>query len=210
MPTKTNMPRLPWQRHPNGGFIAYPHGPEHADRFASIGAKDWTKPEGGAQYGWMVYWKDRFERHGGSPSTQQAADDATSAWWLALERTEGWTPPPPPQIDPREPLRRAARERMQAYVLGLNDDLLGFLYFAYREALSLNGRTIDGETDLDSEGYGVLSSEVNRRFGRDAYAPWVLERGRVLWGRYGRMLYRSEPGFGFERLLHVWTQVRDK
>ena len=84
----TEPPRLPWQRHPLHGYIAYPHGPELAHHYAMI----WPDPGlPGAGRGWC--WTARIGyrepernlrggvyRHGASASRQEAADAATEAW----------------------------------------------------------------------------------------------------------------------------------
>src|SRR5687767_4257243 len=69
--------RLPWRPHPEGGFIAYPDGEEHADRFARL--------ERNASSGSIDTWNWRCRhgpaiRYGAGNSRQEAADEATEAW----------------------------------------------------------------------------------------------------------------------------------
>src|SRR5690348_9894407 len=70
-------PRLPWKRNPSSGFIAYPDGEAHPDRFATVapainlGGNDiwrWATNYGGAR------------RSGEAATKQDAADAATEAW----------------------------------------------------------------------------------------------------------------------------------
>lgn len=71
--------RLPWQSFPEGGFIAYPDGEEHRDRFATlstlISSGGWT---------WTVRSADAVIT-GYAASKQAAADAATEAWPKVVE-----------------------------------------------------------------------------------------------------------------------------
>lgn len=76
-----NPPRLPWQRSPSDGFIAYPEGQVHHDRFATVargidsgGSKVWRWA---ARYGAAL--------HTGQARSKQEAADAVTAVWPAME-----------------------------------------------------------------------------------------------------------------------------
>lgn len=67
--------RLPWEAHPEGGFIAYPEGKQHPKRFARI-----TKH--GQRYGawlWSVNY-DGSSMANIADDKQQASDGANQAW----------------------------------------------------------------------------------------------------------------------------------
>jgi hypothetical protein len=70
--------RLPWQRNPAGGFIAYPEGEHRKDRSAEL-----TKHStGGYSWRWVVH--AGAARTGGDAPTQQEGADAAAAVWPAI------------------------------------------------------------------------------------------------------------------------------
>jgi len=68
--------RLPWQPHPEGGFIAYPDGMARQDRSARLIPKS-TGPIGA--YTWWVTY-DGQSIASVADSKQAASDEANSAW----------------------------------------------------------------------------------------------------------------------------------
>lgn len=68
--------RLPWQRNPAGGFIAYPEGERFRDRWAKV---EPNTASGQAPWQWLVSW-DAGRDHGVAATRQAAADQATEAW----------------------------------------------------------------------------------------------------------------------------------
>lgn len=70
--------RLPWRvNSESGGFIAYPDGEEHADRFAVIARSS----SSGTLETWL--WRARYGeavRYGTAHSKQEAADEVTAVW----------------------------------------------------------------------------------------------------------------------------------
>ena len=74
-------PRLPWQRNPEGGYIAYPEGEHRKTRRAEIRlywASDWP-------WRWWVLCDDARES-GHEKSRQIASDRANEAWPRVKER----------------------------------------------------------------------------------------------------------------------------
>jgi hypothetical protein len=67
--------RLPWQRNPEGGFIAYPEGEQFKDRFACI-RHDMTSS---VPWHWRISY-DEAKRANHAMTKQAAADAATVAW----------------------------------------------------------------------------------------------------------------------------------
>jgi hypothetical protein len=68
-------PRLPWQRNPKGGYIAYPEGEEFPRRHATVHYDGVSS----IKWAWLVRWEDAVES-GHKPSKQEAANEATDRW----------------------------------------------------------------------------------------------------------------------------------
>jgi len=172
MPKNSNMPRLPWQRskYETGAFVAYPNGEENGDQFAWVGPWQMTRPKDGACWPYGISWKGRFHFiSNGTSSKQGSADAATEAWWLHLEKTEGWVkpppPPPPPPPDPHlvmlaEHRRHRIAEMMTMELWDLSDH-----YYAYRDAASGAGPSIEGDRELDRESWEAAQGAFVKRFG---------------------------------------------
>jgi hypothetical protein len=77
-------PRLPWQPHPEGGFIAYPEGREHPARFARMQP---TAHGGYGVYTWSVHY-DGQAISDLSSSKQAASDAANGAWPAVIEKAK--------------------------------------------------------------------------------------------------------------------------
>lgn len=76
--------RLPWQPHPEGGFIAYPDGPQQAARFARM------QPSSSGGYG-VYSWSVHYDGQAISDITndkQRASDAANAAWPRVIEFAE--------------------------------------------------------------------------------------------------------------------------
>lgn len=69
--------RLPWQRNPAGGFIAYPEGEQFKDRVATI-RHDMTSS---VPWHWWISY-DAAKKSDHAKTKQAAADAATAAWPL--------------------------------------------------------------------------------------------------------------------------------
>lgn len=79
--SKPELPRLPWEAHPEGGFIAYPEGKKQTGRYARL--QPWTTGPNGA-YQWFIRY-DGIAINDVSGSKQAAADAATERWPRAVE-----------------------------------------------------------------------------------------------------------------------------
>jgi hypothetical protein len=80
--SKENPPRLPWEPHPEGGFIAYPEGrKEQPERFGRL-TPFLTGPPG--SYTWAVRY-DGQSITDVSGSKQAASDAANEAWPRVIE-----------------------------------------------------------------------------------------------------------------------------
>ena len=83
----TDYPRLHW-RSMAEGFAAYPNGDASKDQAATIAHDDAKHlPAGALRWIWGVRWKGRFHKGGSASTKQDAADQATAAWWAEVERT---------------------------------------------------------------------------------------------------------------------------
>jgi hypothetical protein len=83
-------PRLHWRRTSERGFVAYPNGDAAKDQLATIAFNDAGHlPAGALRWIWDARWEGRFHKGGSAFTKQQAADQATAAWWEELERTAG-------------------------------------------------------------------------------------------------------------------------
>ena len=67
--------RLPWQKHPEGGFIAYPEGERFKTRFAAIGHDQASS----VPWQWRIVY-DAARRADHAHTKQGAADAVTAAW----------------------------------------------------------------------------------------------------------------------------------
>jgi len=77
-----SAPRLPWQPHPEGGFIAYPEGwREQPERYARLTPYLFAIP---GQYSWSVRY-DGQAISDIAPSKQAASDAANLAWPKVIE-----------------------------------------------------------------------------------------------------------------------------
>lgn len=84
--------RLPWRRHPDGYFEAYPKG-EDRPRFSARIRFDGSHPKESGQWLWSVTIQPKppyapaevVARFGYAESKQAAADAATAAWPDALK-----------------------------------------------------------------------------------------------------------------------------
>lgn len=73
--------RLPWQPHPEGGFIAYPEGMQHRDRYARM------QPSSSGGYG-VYSWSVHYDGQSVTDITddkQRASDAANAAWPRVIE-----------------------------------------------------------------------------------------------------------------------------
>lgn len=72
--------RLNWRKEKDR-FAAYPLGPILPDRLA------WIAPFGPVHrsWKWVVSWEGWFSEHGIAPGKQEAADEATRAWWRLVQ-----------------------------------------------------------------------------------------------------------------------------
>lgn len=73
--------RLPWQPHPEGGFIAYPDGPQSRDRYARMQP---SHSGGYGVYSWSVHY-DGQAITDVTISKQAASDAANDAWPRVVE-----------------------------------------------------------------------------------------------------------------------------
>lgn len=119
---------------------------------------------------WAIRWKDRFQAMRGAPGKQDAADEATEAWWLAIEETEGWVEPPPPlppqPPDPHKLMLQEHRERRFRQMLAMGLAELSDHYFAFKDAASGDGPSIEGDRELDRESWSAAQGTCVQRFGR--------------------------------------------
>ncbi|HTJ56681.1 MAG TPA: hypothetical protein VL418_03840 [Devosiaceae bacterium] len=78
--------RLPWRRHAEGGFIAYPNGEGSPEQRATLYwvQKAASEPEGAPEWHWLVEWEGRFRFADRAYSKQQGADRATEQWRLQV------------------------------------------------------------------------------------------------------------------------------
>ena len=67
--------RLPWQRNPKGGYIAYPEGEAFPRQHATVHYDGVSS----IKWAWLVRWEDAVES-GHKPSKQEAANEATARW----------------------------------------------------------------------------------------------------------------------------------
>jgi hypothetical protein len=67
--------RLPWQRNPKGGYIAYPEGEALPRRHATVHYDGVSS----IKWAWLVRWEDAVES-GHKPTKQEAANEATARW----------------------------------------------------------------------------------------------------------------------------------
>lgn len=127
---------------------------ENGDQFARVGPWQMTRPKDGACWPYGTSWKGRFHFiSNGTSSKQGSADAATEAWWLHLETTEGWVKPPPPP-DPR------LAEMVTMELWEFSD-----YYYAYRDAASGAGPSIEGDRELDRESWEAAQGAFVKRFG---------------------------------------------
>jgi hypothetical protein len=68
-------PRLPWQRNPEGGYIAYPEGEEFPRRVAEI----YYDATSATKWKWLVRWEDAVQSNH-AHDKQLAANEATARW----------------------------------------------------------------------------------------------------------------------------------
>lgn len=85
-PGMADMSRLPWQRNPDGGFIAYPEGDDRPERRVTLywAPKAAHEPQGAPEWRWFADWPGKFSVGGRAYAKQQAADEATEAWGRAI------------------------------------------------------------------------------------------------------------------------------
>jgi hypothetical protein len=67
--------RLPWQRNPKGGFIAYPEGEHFKERLATL---SFDQTSSIPWHWWISY--DAAKKSNHAKTMQAAADAATEAW----------------------------------------------------------------------------------------------------------------------------------
>jgi hypothetical protein len=76
--------RLPWEPHPEGGFIAYPEGRDRPERRARM--TPWTTGPQGA-YSWSVFYDGQVITDI-ADSKQSASDAANERWPRVMELAE--------------------------------------------------------------------------------------------------------------------------
>ena len=82
MGTRESHLRLPWEAHPEGGFIAYPEGRQHPNRYARM--QRWATGQAGSWQWWTNYEGSSISDI--ADSKQAASDAANRAWPKVIEK----------------------------------------------------------------------------------------------------------------------------